>query len=819
MSPGQLKLRSDLRVSQQETPGGLSFVVKNPATGRFFRFREPEYFIAQQLDGATPLDVIGRRAEQKFGARVAPKSVEQFVESLRRLRLLEGGGAEPGNPPPRGSRVRGGPLNLRLKAFNPDRLFDRLVGKVWFCFTPHFLVFSAALILVGFDIAVVNGGEIWREVPRLYRFDALLLAWLILLLVSAAHEFAHGLTCKHFGGEVREVGFALIYFHPALYCNVSEAWLFPEKSKRLWVTFAGPYFELFLWALAALTWRVTEPGTGLGSVALVVMVTSGIKLFINLNPLIKLDGYYLLSDALGIPNLRAKAFGYLGAAIGRLWGRGRPGTARPNPRERRIYLVYGLLAWVYSMWILVLVAFHFGSFLVERYQGVGSILFAALLVTMFRAPLTRALRGAPLKRVFQGPPALVRASQERIGSISRPLKLLGLLAIALAVLFLGWMELRVSGEFTVLPIARSDVRAAVEGIIAEIHGDEGVPVRKGDLVARLSERDYRADLRKVEGEIEEKQATLKKLKAGARREEIELARQAVKTAKYGLDQARRRYEEAERMHAAQLSKARTDLAKAEVRLKYGSYELGRLRKLFDEELVARKNLDEAEERVGTRGKEMEAAQAELTLVLADDLEEVRRGVVVAEKELEEAEGRLTMLLAGSRPEEIEAAEAEIARLEAQRRYLEGQIDLVSVVSPISGVITTPKLREKIGQFINKGELIAEVHELKTVRAELLISEKEIGDVGVGQTVVLKARAYPETLFYGTVTAIAPAAIKEEEGSREKVFRVTTQIDNSRLLLNSEMTGKAKILCGGRRIFDLLTRRLARYVRVEFWSWW
>src|SRR5207253_9829994 len=104
------------------------------------------------------------------------------------------------------------------------------------------------------------------------------------------------------------------------------------------------------------------------------------------------------------------------------------------------------------------------------------------------------------------------------GSVSRPCKLLGLLAIALAVLFLGWMELRVSGGFTVLPIARSDVRAAVEGVIAEIHGDEGVPVRKGDLGARLSERDYRADLRKVEGAGEEKQAAPRQLKAGARRE-------------------------------------------------------------------------------------------------------------------------------------------------------------------------------------------------------------------------------------------------------------------------------------------------------------
>ena len=80
--------------------------------------------------------------------------------------------------------------------------------------------------------------------------------------------------------------------------------LFPEKSRRLWVTFAGAYFEIFLWALATLAWRVTKPWTPLNHLALVVMATSGIKTLFNLNPLIKLDGYYLLSDWLEIPNLR-----------------------------------------------------------------------------------------------------------------------------------------------------------------------------------------------------------------------------------------------------------------------------------------------------------------------------------------------------------------------------------------------------------------------------------------------------------------------------------------------------------------------------------
>ncbi len=221
-----------------------------------------------------------------------------------------------------------------------------------------------------------------------------------------------------------------------------------------------------------------------------------------------------------------------------------------------------------------------------------------------------------------------------------------------------------------------------------------------------------------------------------------------------------------------------------------------------------------------REKELQEAQAALKLILADDLAEFRKELVVAGKEREEEEGRLRVLLAGSRPEEIDAVEAEIARLEAQRHYVQEQLQRVHVRSPLPGVITTPKLQEKLGQHVTRGDLIAEVHELKTITAEIAIGEQEIADVYLGQRVVLKARAFPARSFWGTVTAIAPAAVEEELQARGgKVIRVTTEIENAALLLKSQMTGNAKIYGGKRRLFDLMTRRLARYIRVEFWSWW
>ena len=799
------KLRTDLVISRQDA----SVILKDPTTGRFFRFGEAEDFIVSQLDGSTSSEVIRERAREKFGSPPAQEDIEAFVAALRRLRLLETAGTAP--PPPVAQRrpFRGNPLYFRLRAFDPDPLLDRLITRLSFCFTAGFVGFSAAVILLGLGVAVIDWPEITRDVRWLYRFEMVVVGWVIIFAVTTAHEFAHGLTCKRFGGHVHEMGFLLIYFQLAFYCNVSDAYLFPEKAKRLWVTFAGPYFELFLWALAVLIWRITEPGTWVSSVALVVVVTSAFKLFINLNPLIKLDGYYLLSDALGIPNLRAHASRYLRSRLAALLRLSRRTVEHVTARERRIYLAYGLLAGGYSVWLLGYIAWALGGFLTVRYQGTGAVMYAGMLALLFQAPLRRAVSRPPL----------LRAGVERLGAVKRPVKLLLLAALLVAVLFIARWELAASGEFAVAPRLNADVRASVEGLIEAIEVAEGDVVKRGDVIARLSDRDYRADLRRIEAEMEEKRARLKMLRAGTRREEIELATNALATARTKREHAGRRYDEARRLHATRLAKATTDVAKADERLKYARNEMERSRALFAVDLISRRQFEEAEERMAVREKEREAAQAELRMVTADDLSEFQRELAVSTTEAEETATKLKLLEAGSRPEEIEATEAEVTRLEGQRRYLLEQLHLVNVTSPVAGIVITPRPKEIVGRYMTKGDLIVEVHELRTISAEIAIPESEIGEVKLGQRVALKTRAFPETTFVGTVSAIAPVGVKEDEAWRGKVFRVTTQIDNPNLVLRPGMTGTAKIFCGSRPVVELLTRRLARYVRVEFWSWW
>ena len=780
------KLRSDLDRRVQITPSGSVLVIKNPVSGEFFRLQEAEGFIVEQLDGVTPLNVLKGRVEKKFGASLAPEKLTAFIKTLDRNGLLETqtNGHKP--RPKQPGRFAGSALALRFKILDPDRFLSRLLPWVQFCFTPQFLFFSAALICWAAAVTVFNWNEFLGDASRLYSVSTVPLLIATVFVVIAAHEFAHGLTCKHFGGEVREMGCMLIYFQPAFYCNVSDAWFF-SQPRRLWVSFAGPYFELFIWALATLTWRLIDPETWVSRVALVVMVTSGIKTLFNFNPLIKLDGYYLLSDYLDVANLRRKSFRSVGDFLKSFGGLAGP-LPKVTAREKRIFLSYGLIASVFSFSLLGYMALVIGGHLIVHGQRLAFFAFAGLVAIRFRSKLRRLFyrssepsHSQPSKR--DG----VETTDWRPGleqSHSRPgkadissgwvLKSAGAAALVL-LLFLMKMELRVAGPVNALPIHNSDVRAEIEGLIAVIYVHEGQRVESGELIAGIYDRDLRAELEKIEAQLTENQARLKLLEAGARAEEIQLAQATV--------------------------------ARHEEQLKF---------------------LDERMQRYQQLNKQQ--------LLSMLDYEESARLVASKASDLAEAEKKLELLQAGSRPEEIEALQATVGGLETQRHHLQEQLRLMQVVSPASGIVTTPErqLNDMRQQLVHKGDLIAEVYDFKTITAEIAVSEKEIADVHSGQAVTLKVQAYPERVFPGKVTRIA-TTVQGATGSASKMglgastlgsaaksanaILVTTEIDNSEGLLKPGMTGLAKIGCGQRRIIELITRRLSRTFRVEFWSWW
>ena len=127
-------------------------------------------------------------------------------------------------------------------------------------------------------------------------------------IVKVLHEFGHGLSCKKFGGECHEIGFMLLVFTPCLYCNVSDSWMLPNKWKRVWIGAAGIYVEMILASIAAFVWYFTEQGTTINDLCLNMMFLNVVStVLVNGNPLLRFDGYYILMDALEIPNLRQKS--------------------------------------------------------------------------------------------------------------------------------------------------------------------------------------------------------------------------------------------------------------------------------------------------------------------------------------------------------------------------------------------------------------------------------------------------------------------------------------------------------------------------------
>jgi HlyD family secretion protein len=328
---------------------------------------------------------------------------------------------------------------------------------------------------------------------------------------------------------------------------------------------------------------------------------------------------------------------------------------------------------------------------------------------------------------------------------------------ALLLLF-GRVPLNVVGDFTVSPIHNHDVRAEVPGIIERVLVAEGDTVEAGQLLVALADRDLAAELEQVRAEIVERRARQRLLVAGTRAEEIAVAEAAV--------------------------------AKARDRLRYARHHLDRLESLHREKLSSLKQYDEAREAAAVRARE---------------LEESRRS--------------LELLLAGARSEEIEAVAAEVSRLETRAAHLEDRLARVRIESPIAGVVTTPKLEERVGELVQAGDLVLEVHDLATVSVEIAVPEDQISEVREGQPVRLRARAAPGRELRGSVVAIAPTARASERDWEPPTITITTRVENADGGLRPRMTGTAKIGCGERSFLQLAARRISRSMGIEVWTWW
>jgi multidrug resistance efflux pump len=630
------------------------------------------------------------------------------------------------------------------------------------------------------------------------RWETAVAVWLTLFVVTMLHEFAHGLTCKHYGGEVHEIGFLLMFFMPCFYCNVSDAWLFRERSKRLCVTFAGGYFELFLWALAVFVWRLTQPGGLANYLAFVVFSACGVQTLFNFNPLLKLDGYYLLSDWLEIPNLKQRAVEHVKAHLRwLLWG-----AARPAPEPRRGALLgYGVLSWIYSILFLGLMLLGLGRLLSARWGIVGLGAVALLLV-----PSARSLLGGLTAGEVS---TMIRTRHKRTA-----FWLIGLAAMAAA----GFMEVedRIGGDCYLRPTTRAELRAPLAGFIADVRVDEGDRLSPGQCAVRLHVPDLDSRIVQKLAEARESQSRLRLLEVGTRVEELAEQRQRVQRALGWRDLAVEDLKHAQQALVADLLRLDHASAKARAELEAARHRFQRAEGLTLKRAVSTDEYEQVQLELRVAESNHEQWQAARSALDAKGTREREAELARREKDLADERGKLALLEAGTRPEEIEAERARLARLQEEHRYLQTLQEKLLLTSPVAGIVTTPRLKETIGQYVSEGDLICLVEEPAALETEIFLDERQIERLESGQRVRVKLRAVPFATYWGRVDHVAPAAVKDNEHDPQARVKVCCRLDAVGSDLRPGMTGYARISTGQRTIGAIVADRAIRLLRAEFW---
>ncbi len=219
----------------------------------------------------------------------------------------------------------------------------------------------------------------------------LVLFWITLGLVKIVHELGHAFCCKRMGAEVQEIGILVLFFFPTLYCNVSDGWTLPNKWKRMAISAAGIYVEMVIASGATFFWWFSDASSLVHNFSFALMAVCSVHTLVcNANPLMRFDGYYVLSDWMEIPNLAQQANQKMqGTALRWL------GVELRNDETRHAAFLswFGIASAIYRWYVVALTLFFFAEFLKERHlASLGYLLVVVGLATLIGGPTYQVVR-------------------------------------------------------------------------------------------------------------------------------------------------------------------------------------------------------------------------------------------------------------------------------------------------------------------------------------------------------------------------------------------------------------------------------------------
>lgn len=391
----KLKLRAELKFDTRTEDGNVFVVIEDPVRSKYFQIGVAEFEFIASLDGVrTVADVLGQlhanghdTIKEEQAVTISQWLVQsnliiaQSAESTDRLKTQ----VQSLNSQSLMSKIN--PISFKVNLFNPNKLLSSAQPYFSWMFSKWFFV----VWLIGFGWAVQIAATQWTKLGAASQgilsgtsWISLLVFWLVLKVV---HEFAHGIACKRYGGEVPESGVLFLLFTPMAFVNVTSMWRFPSRWHRIIVAAAGMYVELWVSFVALIVWANTD-GLTADIAYNVFLMASVTTILFNANPLMRFDGYFILSDLLKVPNLYTKGTGWFGDRLKHLF----LGTEKtPNlyaPQEGTIVKTYGSMAffWKISISVGLIIAAS------VMFNGAGLILGAIGVVLWFGLPLMKQYR-------------------------------------------------------------------------------------------------------------------------------------------------------------------------------------------------------------------------------------------------------------------------------------------------------------------------------------------------------------------------------------------------------------------------------------------
>ncbi|MCB1090477.1 MAG: peptidase M50, partial [Verrucomicrobiae bacterium] len=476
----KVALRAGVKVRRQHFRGERWYVIEDPFANQFYRVRPAAYrFVIRLNRSRTVDDVWTERLEADGDEAPGQGEVIHLLGQLYQANLLQAN--LPGDSKRLFERqsdrkqreLRGqlvSILFIRLPLFNPDSFLKRTLPLFrWLMSWIGWAVWiSAGLVAVKL---IFDHWESFKDQSQTV-LSARNLIWLYVgaTLIKICHEFGHAYVCRRYRGQVTVMGVMLLVFTPLPYMDASSSWGFAGRRERIHVAAAGMIVELFVAFLAVIVWANTGEGV-IHSVAYNMVFVASIATFLfNINPLLRFDGYYILSDLLDYPNLHQNALAQAKHLVDRyLFGLKTSLPPFDKLSEKLWLTTFFIASFIYKFLLFTGIIL----FIADKFFVLGLILAVIGMITWLVVPVVKAVND-----LLAGP---------RLVTVRRRAIAVGIGVPALLIVLLGVVPMPNHGRADGVVMAEqyTDIFTEVDGRLAEILVPSGENVEEGQPLIRL----------------------------------------------------------------------------------------------------------------------------------------------------------------------------------------------------------------------------------------------------------------------------------------------------------------------------------------------